>query len=927
METRDPQEPADETPGSVSDRLRGTRREVDVAAMERTRARVGRALFGSAEEARLGRFVLLEQIARGGMGVVYRAYDTQLDRRVALKLLHPRLHGTERARARLLMEARVLARLDHPNVVSVHEAVDLEGQVVIVMELVKGTSLAAWERERTRAWKEVVGVYLQAGRGLAAAHALGVIHRDFKPANVVVGEDGRVRVLDFGLAQVAEDAVDASDELCARDVDGNTDPPPASMRTATGEVAGTPGFTAPERLAGEAATAASDQFSFCVALHRALHGNLPFSGEDDRTLADNTRDGTIIQAEGRRIPGWLAALVARGLAAGPGDRHPSMRALLDELGRERGVRRWPLVFATAAMVAGLVGFMWQRDADPLASCDGGVDEIGPVWSASRRGELHAALNRAGGPDTNEVTGKVLEGLDRYRDEWVRTHRDACVAHRRGAQSDDLLDRRMLCQKHRLDDLAASVQVLTQVDRATIGNAMDVVARMPGIAMCANAVDLQAEFPSPARTDVADEVARLRERLSHARALDRAGRSQEALAEARVELGVAQRLAYPPAIVEAALLEGTSLLFRRELAAAVAPLALAEHTALEHGLLAAAVVASARRIYAEGSLGGDLAGLLRQAALIEPLSRSLRGDRFARPLLLNNVGVLHMARGQRDEARRLFEQARAALDGVPAPDLELINIDKNLAMLTADPAERATVARRVWERLRDTLGAPNLQTLEVLYSYGHYVLDPSVSRPLIEQACNLYDRVHPDLVAMRADCGSYLAFLNAELGDAAAAAARYAEVADVASRSTDPYAISWGQLAAGHVSLHRGALVQARSHFDDVITTRSSSGEWSDRLLVAHARLGTGFADAAAGRDGAAIEHFELALETYRETTGINEDVENHQRLALSRLALAAALRRTGADPARATELEDLAAQYHRSAGTTAHRAQHPWLSR
>src|SRR5690606_19137419 len=165
--------------------------------------------------------------------------------------------------------------------------------------------------------------------------------------------------------------------------------------------------------------------------------------------------------------------------------------------------------------------------------------------------------------------------------------------------------------------------------------------------------------------------------------------------------------YPPTLAETALLRGKILLLQRELEAAIATLRLAEQTGLEHGLLALAVTAAARRLYAESVSGQGLAGLERQLAVFEPLSRSLRGDRFARPLLLNNAGVVYMAAGQRDHAYRYFRLARAALDSVDRPDLELTAIDQNLAMITSDPGARAALARATWLQLRDALGEQHL----------------------------------------------------------------------------------------------------------------------------------------------------------------------------------------------------------------------------
>jgi len=914
--------PDDDEAREPVERLRELRPTVDRVAMEAVRARAERALFGAAEPARLGRFVLLEPIAGGGMGMVYAAYDGKLDRRVALKVLHPRLHGAERARARLTAEARVLARLDHPNVVPVHDVIELDDQIVIVMELVEGPTLAEWERAQPRSWREIVQHYVAAGRGLEAAHALGLVHRDFKPSNAIVGNDGRVRVLDFGLARASDERAHEPREVRAASL--------GMSLTGTGEVVGTLGYASPEQLAGAHVDALSDQFSFCVALHRALHGLSPFSGDDAASRLASIRAGRISHTDRRRVPGWLVRVVDRGLAAEPAARHPSMRVLLDELERDPGGRRRRVVVvamfvgATALATAALVR---ERTPGAEASCDGGVADLARVWNPSRRASIVSAIERVGVPLATELGARVTAGLDQFREQWTTMHRDACVAHRRGEQSASLLDQRMLCLRGRLADLEATVEVLTRVDGETIDRALEAVAEMPAVRACGDLEALTAAVPPPADDAKRQQVATVRGQLSRAGALERAGRAQEALDEARAARAAAVPIGYPPLIAEAALLEGKVLLFRRELAQAIAPLRVAEEVAFEHGMLPLAVTAAARRLYAEGSTGASLESLVRELAVIEPLSRGLSGHHVARPLLLNNAGVVYMAQGKRDEARTYFERARAALAGVAEPDLELTSIDRNLAMVTSDATVRSELARAAWERLRDALGPQHLSTIEALYMYGHYVADPVVSLPLVREACDLYASWHPDLTDLRADCGTYQAFLMELLGDAEGAARTYDEVAALARHSADPTARSWGQLAAGHASLYRQRPDDALALFHAVID-ELSGGEagWWESQRVGYARIGAGLAQVALGRTREGAEQLEAAVPILISMAAINEDVENHQRLALVRLSLAELLTSQRATSSRGRELASQGRAYLRGASATLDPECHPWLS-
>jgi tRNA A-37 threonylcarbamoyl transferase component Bud32 len=274
------------------------------------------------------------------MGVLYSARDPQLNRRVALKMLREdRLAGIGIAESqrRLLREAQALAQLSHPNVVAVFDAGTFAGQVFIALELVSGRTLRAWLREAPRAWQDMVERFIAAGRGLAAAHDAGFVHRDFKPENVLVGDDGRVRVTDFGLARPSAEppANPSGDEerLPGLDLHGSL-----ATLTETGHFAGTPRYMAPEQMAAGAIDGRTDQFSFCVALHEAVYGRPPFEAETVEQLLIQIQRGPAAPA-GSNVPEWLHAVLARGLRAAPGERYPTMEDLLTALGSGLGGRR------------------------------------------------------------------------------------------------------------------------------------------------------------------------------------------------------------------------------------------------------------------------------------------------------------------------------------------------------------------------------------------------------------------------------------------------------------------------------------------------------------------------------------------------------------------------------------------------------------
>jgi serine/threonine protein kinase len=293
---------------------------------------------------KLGRFTLVERLGAGAMGVVWRAEDPNLGRHVALKLLR---RADEDLTERLVREARAMAQVNHPNVVTVYEVGQAEdGTNFIAMELVTGQSLRAWQQAQRRSTREIVAVYIAAARGLAAAHAAGIVHRDFKPDNVLVGSDGRVHVTDFGLAAAKPgDAADAA--IRPKQIsDVNL--------TTSGSVLGTPAYMAPEQFTGGNVDPRTDQFNFCVALYEALYGQRPFSGSSFSELGDNVMYGRIeAPPPAARVSAPLRAIVVRGLSVKPNARFATMHALIHELGRDRA-RPWRFMrFAAGAVAAAL----------------------------------------------------------------------------------------------------------------------------------------------------------------------------------------------------------------------------------------------------------------------------------------------------------------------------------------------------------------------------------------------------------------------------------------------------------------------------------------------------------------------------------------------------------------------------------------------
>jgi tRNA A-37 threonylcarbamoyl transferase component Bud32 len=299
---------------------------------------------------KIGRYRLLEPIGAGGMGVVYAARDPELDRKVAVKVMRSdRRRNDEELRPRLLREAHAMARLSHPNVITVYDVGTFEGSVFIAMEFVDGGTLSSWIMDR-RPWRTVIDVFERAGRGLEAAHQAGLVHRDFKPDNVLVGRDGRVRVTDFGLARLAGEVVSDSGELTVAS-------PLRLSLTGTGALLGTPAYMAPEQMRGESTDARADVFSFSVALYEALYGERPYVGSTLAALCDAVAHSQVSDAPaGSHVPSAVRRVLLVGLKALPEERYSTMGALLEALkAATRPPRRRPLYLAGAGLVLAAVG--------------------------------------------------------------------------------------------------------------------------------------------------------------------------------------------------------------------------------------------------------------------------------------------------------------------------------------------------------------------------------------------------------------------------------------------------------------------------------------------------------------------------------------------------------------------------------------------
>ena len=650
----------------------------DRANQSRPPGSEGRPFVGQlAPGSRVDRYQVLGAIGRGGMGEVYAAYHPDLDRRIALKVVNESGVDARERRARLLREARAIARLSHPNVVSVYDAGTVGDRIYIAMEFVAGETGDAWLRSGPRRWREVLDVFLAAGRGLAAAHAAGVVHRDFKPQNVMVGPDGSVRVMDFGLARLAEDPIDATAEMSG---DGERPLMRAATVTKTGALVGTLAYMAPEQFARQPIDARADQFSFCVALHEALYGRRPalahLSGEDVGARTDTSGP-----SRSSGVPAWLRNTIARGLSPDRDQRYASMDALLASVNRARTrVRRRvsTLGIGAAAVLLSLGG--WRFASARRISCAVPKDRLAGAWIGGddanpRRQAIHRAFATSGRPTAETSWQRVSKVLDDYIQQWSAMYVQTCEAtHVLGEQSPDLLDLRMSCLNDNLDQVRAVSNILATADAPTISQATSAALALTPVSRCADAEVLRSAVPLPRDERVLEAVRQLKGSLAEVHALVDVENFEGAHDRAVALLPAVTATGYRPLLAQ--LLEVIGNTEARGLDPARAEATLREAVIVAESCRddQAAAMAAADLIFVVGYRLGrrqDAEFWARFASAI--LDRIGTGTERARAWVLNNHATALAEHGDLESARTLTEKAIVVKEealGKDHPDVAL-----------------------------------------------------------------------------------------------------------------------------------------------------------------------------------------------------------------------------------------------------------------
>jgi tetratricopeptide (TPR) repeat protein len=660
----------------------------------------------------VGRYLILERLGAGGMGIVYSAYDPELDRRVALKLLRADALGleAEEGRAHLLREAQAMARVSHPHVVPIYDVGTFGQQVFLAMELVEAQTLRQWLKAGPRPWRQVLALFLDAGRGLAAAHAAGVVHGDFKPENLLMGRDGRVRVTDFGLARSAN--------------------PQGEEPPGTPVAGGTPAYMAPEQLdPAPHADARSDQFAFCVALYEALHGERPFAAATVRELLLDIRAGRVRPApRGSPVPPWPRRVVARGLSASPMDRYDSMDALLAALQDDPAARRmrWLRVAGGAALVVAAAGITHAVHSRQARACAGAQEAVATVWGPAQQASIESAFLSTGKPFAGAAWRRVRRTLDAYTAAWVTTRTTACEATRvRGEQPEDVLARRMHCLDGRLAEVAALTQLFARADAGTVELAARAAEALPPVERCSDLTALSARQPLPVDAAARARADALRQTLVRARALKAAGKYAEAVALVEPAARAAKAAEDQHGAADALLLLG-------ELREEAGDARRAEATLFEAVWAAEAGRNDGAAARAWIALVRTSGVILEQHALAwrwkeraDAAIERLGGEPVLRAQLQARLGALLFVQGRYTEAAEQQEAALARLEQTYGPDsLEATNVRLELGstrLAQARQEEGLKLFEQALETRRKSLGPdhPDVARAQLDLAYAHW----------------------------------------------------------------------------------------------------------------------------------------------------------------------------------------------------------------
>jgi tetratricopeptide (TPR) repeat protein len=843
----------------------------------------------------IDRYVLLGKLGQGGMGVVWAAFDPELERKVAVKLLPDR--SGERATQRLLGEAKALARLSHPQVVAIHDAGVHQGQVWIAMEYIDGHTLDAWLKLETRSWRAILTVLLLAGRGLAAAHEKGLVHRDFKPSNVMIDRDGRVRVMDFGLAH----ATDREDEDEA------------------GVLLGTPVYMAPEQFRASSTDARTDQWAFCVASWEALYGERPFRGSSIFELSEAVTQGRIEPPPSKSVvPQWLRRVLERGLAIDPEQRWPSMDALLDRLERDPSRTRWLAAGAVGLALALVAGVSWQRitDAQQRDAADRACVAAGQAifvedWTAERQAAIETAFAQVELGYAADSLLRTRAELDRYAQRWADMQTQAC---REG--SSELSARRQACFHERRMLFRSLVELFAEANAPTVTRAIESISQLPTLDHCIDDRWLAAQPPPPDLLAPDPDLELLRRRQAKAFAHSWTGAYEQAATEFRAI--IAEYEAHDAASsIHARLFLGETLekLGRHDEARVALEQAFA--LALEHGRDELALKTAAKLAFVTGTrmvkIDVGFAWITVAEALLQ---RGGRMSTLDEAEVLVERGSLLMRAAEYERARLDLERGLTLREAALGRDhLSVVPVLNNLAgvyMQQGQPDKARPFAERTLTIQEATFGPAHVQLAITLNNLAAlHAAEGQLDEAFIalERSLSLSERglgpEHPDTLGALINLGM-LEVQREQLDHAEALSERALALVEGPLR---------GNPRTARVHGLRGTLHVARGQHEQALAEHREALR-SDRELLGENHKQLAYWLTLIGEDLVALERFAEAREPLEQAIALHEQAKAPAHIiAHARFALAEVEWTTG-DRTRAIELGKLALEGFASSEST-----------
>ncbi|MDC0722084.1 serine/threonine-protein kinase [Nannocystis bainbridge] len=845
----------------------------------------------------IGRFTVLSYLGAGAMGIVYAAYDPELDRKVALKALRPQGRPESHGRVRLHDEAQAMAKVSHPNVAVVHEVGLHDDGIFIAMEFVHGETLQAWLEKQPRPWPEVLDAFIQAGRGLAAAHAAGLVHRDFKPNNAMIGDDGRVRVLDFGLSCTPEKA--------------------------RREIVGTPAYMPPEQFLGLPVGPASDQFSFCASLYQGLFGQLPFPGDSAEELRVTITGGQV-RAPPRhvRVPSWLSSAILRGLRQNPEDRFASMEELLRNLDHHRSRGRRTLLGAVAA--AALLGLGGgYLGARPLAveTCSDGAAQIDPVWHRDAQAAIERTFAKLPPAFATEFWPQVRAKLGAWTLDWKTHYRAACEARERHEFSEELALRSSACFERARAALASAVVVLRKADAGVALHALEVATSLPDPAECRSSASLVAH--TRASRDIGTTLRRRKvmAELEDVKIHARAGRIRTSRQLAEWTLREAHALGDRATLAEALLLRGR-LDIEIDPTRAEPFLTRAYLVALGAGEDNRVVEALALRLYARSHAPHGLPRAFEDLEVVTALLPRIGNPPSLQALAFNNAGSLYLTAGDGAKGEPYLRESLRLRRAASEDDVEVAKTLGNLALLARDPARTRELVGESLTILENNLGLAHPEAMAVRILAGALAEDPQEAVQLLERGCDALDLYRPDDSRARAECLQHLAAHARDAGEPAIADDAIVRARALIERMADtepdsPFRFD-NALIRGYAGLvdgaHADALIYLGRTLDEL-----RGGEWWQRRKVAEIELCIGLHLLADGDIPGARRALAASVAIFEQVAAKAHDNVLPRTLAGARLAYADALRASFDPEAAAHELAVAESWYRESAGDFAWR--------